>query len=123
MFGLMISFPFLRAGFEHLSLAIETHRRNSAERKSWKMCERRIYRTAQLFVTIEPELDDAGVEPRQVCVVEHNAGETSKPTILFVHGSMAQLSQFDNQIQYFTKLGHHVVAYDYFGCGEWDTIL
>ena len=103
-FGLMITVPIFRAGVETLSLAIETRRRNTAERKSWKMCERRIYRQARMFVTIEPDIDDEGALPRQVCVVEHNAGEMVKPTILFVHGSMAQLSQFDKQIQYFTKV-------------------
>jgi len=103
-FGIMVTLPFIRTAFDHCSLAIETRRRNRAERKSWKMCERRIYKTGRLLVTAGNDEVDDGIVPRRVCVVEHNADKVDKPTILFVHGSMAQLTQFDKQINEFTKV-------------------
>jgi hypothetical protein len=42
---------FLWSTFESLSLAVETRRRDGAERNAWEMCERRIYRDAVLFAT------------------------------------------------------------------------
>lgn len=106
-FSVMVSVPFFRLAMENLSLGLETRRRNRAERKSWKMCERRIYRHAVLFATTGDSTnraDDPDTIPRQVCVVEHNASERTNPTLLFVHGSMAQLAQFDAQIQHFRKV-------------------
>ena len=112
--GIFISMPFLKMAVNDLSLALEIRRRDRAEKRCWKLCEKRIYANATLFTTLtsdgngeddEPKVAADGEPTRMVCVVDHNPDAQDKPMILFVHGSMAQLTQFDRQIEHFRKVG------------------
>jgi pimeloyl-ACP methyl ester carboxylesterase len=50
--------------------------------------------------------------------LRHTNDQSSKGLIVFVHGSCARMQQFENQLQYFYKIGYDVVSYDALGCGR-----
>ena len=46
------------------------------------------------------------------------ADDSEQPRVFFVHGSCANLGQFDNQHAWCRDRGLSFVAYDALGCGE-----
>jgi pimeloyl-ACP methyl ester carboxylesterase len=59
------------------------------------------------------------VRHRELYVEVHsNQDAEHDATLFFIHGSMASLSQFRFQIEFFSSKFKKIVAYDYFGCGK-----
>jgi pimeloyl-ACP methyl ester carboxylesterase len=49
--------------------------------------------------------------------VDQHSTPDDRPTIFFVHGSMANYRQFDHLIESLRK-DHNIVAWDAYGCGK-----
>ena len=87
---------------------VERRRMERSNERSWKLLEKELYANSQL-ITVS--------KGRQICVLRlphMNIEGKAKGTLFFIHGSMARLSQFHDQIYYFQKEGYNVIAYDYF---------
>ena len=48
----------------------------------------------------------------------HVPPRDGRPMLLFCHGSMATMQQYDGQLAHFVSEGYGVVAWDWLGCGE-----
>ena len=83
---------------------LEGRRRRCCNLDAWDMLEKDIYGSAKIF-EVRPG--------RRICVAEVNKGGSANgsTTILFVHGSMARLSQFAEQLTYFSSRGYRVVIF------------
>ena len=82
---------------------LEGRRRRCCNLDAWDMLEKDIYGSAKIF-EVRPG--------RRICVAEvDKGGSANGNTILFVHGSMARLSQFAEQLTYFSSRGYRVVIY------------
>ena len=91
---------------------VEKRRMERSNENSWKLLEKQLYADSRL-ITVS--------EGREICVLSlphMNVEGKAKGTVFFIHGSMARLSQFRDQIYYFQKKGYNVIAYDYFGMGR-----
>jgi len=49
--------------------------------------------------------------------VDSQPGEVNRPTVFFVHGSMANYLQFENLIENL-RGDYNIVAFDAYGCGK-----
>jgi hypothetical protein len=102
--GVLVALPLIGNAVGSFTLALEAYRRNKAERLTWQLCERSIYAEARLMATTTAA--DGSPGSRRVCVVQHNEDCVDKPTLLFVHGSMASLAQFEAPIAFFRKVSY-----------------
>ena len=81
---------------------LENMRRRRCNLNVWDILEKDVYADAKML-EVRPG--------RRLCVAEFAQGNaTSGTTILFVHGSMARLSQFAEQVTYFSARGYRVVV-------------
>ena len=81
---------------------VEDIRRRRCNLDAWNILEKDVYDGAKVL-EVRPD--------RRLCVAEIAKGQaTAGTTILFVHGSMARLSQFAEQLTYFSARGYRVVV-------------
>ena len=101
VFGLPVALFFTHAALENFTLAIELRRRRRSDAETWDICDRRIYSKHATIAEIRPR--------RHLCVYDRVPKNSTK-LFIFVHGSMARLSQFAAQISYFGSNGYGVVV-------------
>ena len=97
---------------DFVTLWVEQRRRDKSDRNSWDLMEKDLYAESELI-----EVRDG----RRLCVLRLprvNVQARAEGVMFFIHGSMARLSQFKDQITYFRQVGYNVIAYDYFGMGR-----
>ena len=94
-----------------ITLQIENCRRKKSEEETWELTEKNIYSESKL-------IEIRNGRCLRTLQLRSSTRGTSKGIVFLVHGSMARLSQFENQIYYFQKHGYDILAYDYYGMGR-----
>ena len=88
-----------------------------SEQHTWSLVDKRLYEQAILLHTS----NEPNQRPRQVCLIQsHSAGPAPavKPVLLFVHGSMARLGQYNGLMKLAEAQEYTYVAYDQYGMGR-----
>ena len=88
-----------------------------SEQHTWSLVDKRLYEQAILLHTS----NEPNQRPRQVCLIQsHSAGPApaAKPVLLFVHGSMARLGQYNGLMKLAEAQEYTYVAYDQYGMGR-----
>ena len=96
-----------------------------SEQHTWTLVDKRLYEHAILLHTT----NEPNQMPRQVCLIQSHstapatpaapaATPAVKPVLLFVHGSMARLGQYNALMKLAEAQDYTYVAYDQYGMGR-----